>query len=185
MLYIMHNPGYDKTITYKLYNDSKETEMGYETANVTWAGDEDIWSTRKPSMNEVRIRNTKAEQAAREDFTKVTIYLPNALAEKISISGPHSNIDTDATNELWDLVKAELPKHIELYVDMRYEYPATDGGRTNRYEIAQLGEAHAIIRRMNTNKAGKKGSRLATTKAKILNDLNEGIAVVVEDDDEG
>lgn len=133
-------------------------------------------------MNVVKATNAANMEAASTEFTRVEMYLPNKLAATLKEVKDLWSMANADVNELFDLIRAEIPDPVRLHVGMSYAYVPNDGGRTNVYQIVNLGEVHAIVRRMNSNRAGNVGSKLATTKKKIISDIQSGTAYIVNNE---
>lgn len=120
------------------------------------------------------------ETVTTDEFYIVHLAVPRAEADKL-LAAVAADVDGDLVPLTWleDLVLAELPQPVQLYVGMTYQYDES----SYVYTITQLGKERVVLRRLTGNSAGGRGTRLIERREKIEHDLRSGRAVLVTDED--
>jgi len=108
------------------------------------------------------------------EFTEVTVFVSKTLAD-----GLLRGESVAFLKSAGDLVKAELEdiasREFDIQPGFTYRY---HDGRNNTYEVVTVGDEDVVIRRMNTNSAGREGTKLLTTKDRIRSDINSDRAYI-------
>ena len=113
------------------------------------------------------------------DFHEITLYVTDAELNELRLT--LDNEHTTGAEWLRDRLEDALPlPPIVVEEGMAYGY---ENG--NEYEVTQVADSWAILRRLNGNARGPEGSRFPERIEKIRADLESGRAQLLDDEEDG